>query len=215
MSCNISAQHNAPLINLFLSHGIREIHNSNEIIFIKDEPAKYLYFIEKGSIRVYIPYRNGDERTLCYFYPGTIIGEEAFGTPPVRIVCTNSLSETRLYKLSASNLLSLAQKDNLVIPNLLSFFMKKITLLHSWIFYSQFKKNEAKIACLIYTLSKQNAKINLSHEQIAAVTGMTHVTATRILDTFSKKGLISSQYKSLKVLKEDELKEIFDYKEFF
>lgn len=208
-------QYNQPLIDLFLTYGTKETYHSNQIIFIKNEPAKYLYLIEKGNIRVYIPYKNGNERTICYFHSGTIIGEEAFDTPPIRIMCTNSLTDARLYKLSAQELLSHAKNDITIMQNLLAFFMKKITLLHSWIFYSQFRKNEAKIACLIYTLACQNAKISLSHEQMAAVTGMTRVTTTRILDSFVKKGLITQKYKSLKVVDLEALKEIFDHEEFY
>ena len=215
MTENAFTQYNRPLINLFITHGVHETYRPNQIIFIKNEPASYLYLIEKGDIRVYIPYRNGNERTLCYFHSGTIIGEEAFDTPPIRIVCTNTLTETKLYKLSAQKLLTLAKDDIQIMQNLLAFFMKKITLLHSWIFYSQFRKNEAKIACLIYTLSCQNTRIGLSHEQMAAVTGMTRVTTTRILDSFVKKGLISQQYKSLKVLQPELLKELFDHEEFY
>ena len=208
-------QFNKELTNLFMKHGKREVYRAHQIIFIKNEQANNLYYIEKGNIRVYIPYRDGSERTLCYFHPGTIIGEEAFATPPIRIVCTNSMTESRLYRLSAKEILAFAKQNPKIMENLLSFFMKKITLLHSWIFYGQFKKNEDKLACLIYTLSCQQNKISLSHEQMAAVTGMSRVTATRILDSFVKKGLISQQYKTLKVLNVEALRDIFDHKEFY
>lgn len=90
--------------------------------------------------------------------------------------------------------------------------MRKITLLNSWIFYAKFQRNEEKIACLLYTL---NSPIKLTHGQIAEVTGMSRVTATRILDSLAKKNIIAMQYKSLEILDKQTLHEIFENKEFY
>ena len=94
--------------------------------------------------------------------------------------------------------------------------MRKITLLHSWIFYAQFQRNEEKIACLLYTISSTSSSpIKLTHGQIAEVTGMSRVTATRILDSLAKKNIIAMQYKNLEILDKQTLREIFENKEFY
>ena len=203
------------LVEVFKKYGREEKYTDGQIIFIRNEAAKNLYYIESGLIRVYLPYPDGTERTLCYFPGNTIIGEDVFTCPSLRIVCTSSLATTHVYKLSADNLISQATENKELIRGILSFFMYKITLLHSWIFYAQFQRNEEKLACLLYTLSLSNPSIHLSHHQLASVTGMSRITATRILNSFAKKGLISVQYKKTKILNQDKLRYIFKDKGFY
>ncbi len=93
--------------------------------------------------------------------------------------------------------------------------MYKISLLHSWIFYAQFQKNEEKLACLLYTLSLSNTSVELSHHQMASVTGMSRITATKILNSFVKKGLVSVKYKKTKILDQENLRSIFKDKCFY
>ena len=84
---------NSKLITVFQQYGVREIYNPRQIIFTKNEEAQNLYYIQSGMIRVYIPYPDGTERTLCYFPRNTIIGEDAFNYPQRRIVCTDTLNK--------------------------------------------------------------------------------------------------------------------------
>lgn len=207
---------NDKLFTVFRQYGTREVYNPRQIIFSKNEPADSLYYIQSGMIRVYIPYPDGTERTLCYFPRNTIIGEDAFNHPQQRIVCTDALNKAVLYRYSGKELLQQISQTPELLPAILSFFMRKITLLHSWIFYAQFQRNEEKIACLLYTISMtSNVPIKLTHEQIAEVTAMSRVTATRILGSFAKKNIISMQYKSLEILDREALRNIFENKEFY
>lgn len=207
---------NSKLITVFRQYGVREIYNPWQIIFTKNEEAQNLYYIQSGMIRVYIPYPDGTERTLCYFPRNTIVGEDAFNFPQRRIVCTDTLNKSVLYRCSAKELLQKAIHNPDLTLGILTFFMRKITLLHSWIFYAQFQRNEEKIACLLYTISStSNSPIKLTHGQIAEVTGMSRVTATRILDSLAKKNIIAMQYKNLEILDKQTLREIFENKEFY
>ena len=203
------------LIYIFKTYGKKERFNEGDIVFIRKERTDTLYLIERGVIRVYLPYSDGTERTLCYFSENTIIGEDAFTPPSERIVCTDSLTKTEVYKLSAKKLIQEASVNQHLITEILSYFMYKISLLHSWIFYAQFQKNEEKLACLLYTLSLSNTSVELSHHQMASVTGMSRITATKILNSFVKKGLVSVKYKKTKILDQENLRSIFKDKCFY
>lgn len=47
----------ANLINVFKQYGREERYTNGQIIFIRNEEAKNLYFIQSGLIRVYLPIR--------------------------------------------------------------------------------------------------------------------------------------------------------------
>ena len=201
---------------IFKEYGQKKTFQSGEILFMKNDPADYLYYIIDGRLRAFLPYPDGSERTLCYFSNNNLAGEEIFATPPIRIVCAGAMTKLHTYRLDAKTLLRACMNDDESMHELLSFFMKKITLLHSWIFYAQFIKNEEKIACLLYSITDENDdKVNLTHEQIAAVTGMSRVTATRVMNNLVEKNMIIQEYKHIRVLDRQKLREIFEGKEFY
>ena len=97
----------------------------------------------------------------------------------------------------------------------MEFFMKKISLLSSRIFYAQFMKNEEKLACLLYSETADASCVSYTHEQIAAVTGMSRVSATKIMNGFSEQGLITQEYRKIRVTDRPGLLAIFRAKEFY
>ncbi|MEA4815344.1 MAG: helix-turn-helix domain-containing protein [Lachnospiraceae bacterium] len=144
------------------------------------------------------------------------MGEEVFSETHLRIVNADAVTNIVFYCMDGKSLLSVCVQNNVNLEILLSFFMKKITLLSSLIFYSQFMKNDRKIAYYLYSNFKMGKKtIYYTHEQIAETTGMNRVSATKILNDFEKKGLIELNYKYIHILKEKELEDIFGLISFF
>lgn len=204
------------IVEIFKNKGTPKNFHAGDIIFLKNEPAHSIYYIMEGQARAFLVYPDGKERTLIYASKHNTMGEEVFAIPPKRLVCANAITELKTYRLNASTLIHACVENPESLQELLALFMKKITLLHSWIFYAQFVKNEEKIACLLYSVASQdNTKVNLTHEQIASVTGMSRVTATRVMNNLSKKGFIIQEYRHIRILNRNGLKNIFENKEFY
>ena len=71
----VSAMHCIPA--LFRQYGRLRRFCAGQQIFLKDSPARELYFLERGKVRAYLLYPDGIERTLCFVERGNLIGEEA------------------------------------------------------------------------------------------------------------------------------------------
>ena len=167
----VSAMHYIPA--LFRRYGRLRRFCAGQQIFLKDSPARELYFLERGKVRAYLLYPDGMERTLCFVERGNLIGEEAVGRPAVRIVCADAATDLLMYSMDLDTLLRAcaAERENWV--ELLALFMKKIELLSSWIFYAQFIQNSAKLACFLFSNTEEtHTAVHYTQEQIAAVTGM-------------------------------------------
>jgi len=82
MSTNDLFQPNLLCIpEIFKEYGQKKTFQSGEILFMKNDPADYLYYIIDGRLRAFLPYPDGSERTLCYFSNNNLAGEEIFATP--------------------------------------------------------------------------------------------------------------------------------------
>jgi CRP-like cAMP-binding protein len=199
---------------LFKEHGILRKYAKGEIIFYKETTAKDIYYVKSGQVRAYLLYPDGEERTLCFIGPGNLIGEEAFGNPSIRIVCADAASDLQCYAMDSRQLLTLCSGQLKSMHELLEFYMKKIALLHGWIFYAQFLHNEEKVACLLYSASSHTPFVHYTHEQIASVTGMSRISATKTLNKLKKENLIDLSYKKIKVLDREGLLAVFKGMEF-
>ena len=202
------------LAEVFRTYGRKRSFARGTQLFQKNDEAKELYFLEKGCVRAYLLYPDGAERTLCYVDSGNLVGEEVVAVPPRRIVYADTASDCVTFALTKEQLMSISKADYQMTKELLAMYMQKIEVLSNWIFYGQFSRNEARIACLLYDNSEINPKILYTQEEIAAVTGMSRVSVSQCIKRFAEKGLIEKGYGYLRVLKRQELREYFYEYEF-
>lgn len=200
---------------MFRQHGSPRRFSAGEQIFLKDTPAKEIYYLERGKVRAYLLYPDGTERTLCFVERGNLVGEEAVGCPPVRIVCADAATDLLMYVMSAEALLACCAAEAGSLPELMALFMKKIELLSSWIFYAQFTRNEAKLACFLYSNTKDRPEVQYTQEQIGSVTGMSRVSVSNCLRDFQRSGLVQVSYKRIRVLNRNGLRGLFGEQDFY
>lgn len=205
----------AHLPELFRQHGKRRRFQKGQQLFLKDEPAKDIYYLESGKVRAYLLYPDGSERTLCFVERGNLVGEEAAAIPPVRIVCADAVTDLEMYSMTAQQLMDGCYQDRNMLPELMALYMQKIELLSSWIFYAQFQQSSAKLACFLYSKTAEYREVHYTQEQIAAVTGMSRVSVSNRLRDFAAKGLLYQGYRCIRVLNRPALRSLFGEKEFY
>jgi CRP-like cAMP-binding protein len=204
------------LSEIFIGKGLKKTASAGQNLFNKGDAAGSIYYLKEGRVKAYMLYPDGAERTLCFVDEGNLVGEEAVATPPVRIVSAGAERDSVLYCMTYEDFVREMKSRPKFMLEIMNMFMKKITLLTSWIFYGQFSRNEEKIACLLYSsTSDEKTYIKYTHDQIASVTGMNRVSATKIIKNFTEKGLVENQYRNIRILDRNGLKKIFENKEFF
>lgn len=214
MDREISAMHYIPA--LFRQYGRLRRFCAGQQIFLKDSPARELYFLEQGKVRAYLLYPDGMERTLCFVERGNLVGEEAVGRPAVRIVCADAATDLLMYSMDLDTLLRACAGGTGNWAELLALFMKKIELLSSWIFYAQFIQNSAKLACFLFSNTESaHTVVRYTQEQIAAVTGMSRVSVSNLIRKFAEDGLVCQGYRSIRVLDRERLRALFGKQEFY
>ena len=210
----ISAARNTHLAELFRRVGTRRRLPAGRILFMKGDEAREIYYLEKGRVRAYLLYPDGEERTLCYVEQGYLAGEEVVANPPRRIVCADAVSDVTVIVMSGEKLQQHCFEDPEVLRELMALFMQKIELLSNWIFYGQFSHNDARLACFLYDQSDRGNGIPFTQEQIAVVTGMSRVSVSKLLHRFEADGLIETGYGLVRVIRRDDLKDYFYGQEF-
>lgn len=194
---------------LFIKYGIRRSYAKSEIIFSRGEDAHGVFYVKSGKVRGYFSPIAGDEFTVTILGQGILIGEDAFMSPPRRILDVVALRPSVLYYMKTEDLLMLSSEDTVALKELIGFFMKKILTLSYQMIASLQLCGDKKIAFLLLEMNAQEGDIiAYTHEELAGMSGLSRVTATKLLRALEQKGAISLQYKKIMILNRTLLLEV-------
>lgn len=197
------------IVKLFKKYGLRKKYGKNEIIFYRGEKALGVYYVDDGKVRGYFSPDAGEEFTVTILDRGILIGEDAFMTPPTRILDVEALQPSIIYYLDTHTLLSLAAKEEQILQQLIGFFMKKILTLSYQMIASLQMSGRKKLAFLLLEiLVQEGGEIAYTHEELAGMTGLSRVTTTSLLKILEQEGAISLKYKKIIIENEARLIEI-------
>ena len=195
---------------MFLRHGIRRSFAAGEVLFEKGTPAQRVGFIASGQARTYCLNPAGEEIVLFYIGQDNLICSEALMDHPSVIVSVSAITPLELYTLPPNEFLRLWQAQGLPLQELFAHFVRRITLLSDYICCTHFLEDDKRVAYFLRSCYASGGPvIAYTHEQIAAITGMSRVSVTRILKRFREAGILSQEYRRIRILDDGKLSEVF------
>lgn len=108
--------------------GESQSFNVGRSVFIKGEPAKALFLIESGSVRIQQSTAAGDVMTVATLTAGSHFGEMAFVDGEPRSATAEAAESTQLFILSYDKLLDFLAKNPVVAAKVyreLSLFLSR------------------------------------------------------------------------------------------
>lgn len=193
-----------------MQYGIKRSLPSGRLLLEKGMPATYVGFLTRGRAQTFCLNPDGEEIPLFYLDADSMFGTEALIAHPQVIVSVGSISPVEFYVLSPDLFLKLWQERKLPLQELIAHFVQRITLLSDYICCSHFLKGDQRVAYFLYACCTSSGDIiPYTHEQLAAVTGMSRVSVSRILRQFQQAGIIRQEYRRIQVLEPQRLSAIF------
>ena len=177
------------------------------IIYHQGDRAHSFYYIKKGRARVYMTSPDGAEKTLSTAAHGDILGEAAFFDKAPRISSAAALSVCEVAVIDENTLLSLIQEKPQTALELLSLLAQRIRQLSAQLDAMTFMRADERTARLLLQ-SYSGKPVKLTHEEIAETIGATRVTVSKILNRFSREGLLKTGYGQIVILDVDGLSKI-------
>lgn len=195
---------------LFTEYGVRRTFEAGEIFQEKGARADRLFFLVKGQARTFCLGPAGDEISLFYLGPDNLVGNEAL-MPRARVmVSVAAITAVEAYTLPPERFLRLWQDKGLPLQELLTHYVQRIALLSDYICCAHFQEADQRVAYFLYACCDgSGTDVRYTHEQIAAVTGTSRVTVSRILSRFRRAGIIAQDYRRIRVLDARRLSEVF------
>ncbi|GHU81425.1 Crp/Fnr family transcriptional regulator [Clostridia bacterium] len=196
---------------IFESFKSERRYKKNTMIYNQGETATSFYYLKKGQVKIFFNSPEGLEKTLSVVSSSTILGEAAFFDELPRVSSAKTITDCIIISINRQELLNkFREKPNLAF-HLLTLQARSVRMLSAHVSSITFLKADCRIAAvLLQAAIQKNGKlvVELTHEEIGNMVGVSRVTVSKILNALDKKGIITTAYKSIIILNEEKLQEI-------
>ncbi len=180
----------------------------NQPIHFEGDSANDLCIVLSGRVRVIFHAQNGEEIVLRVVEEGRIFGESAFLRHSAHPTSVFAINHVELISCSIDQLLHCLGKHPQLTKKLLqlcSVTMNHLSyLIHDIHFLNRFGR---VAAFLLRETANPNPErgvtethLPYTHEEIGWYIGMDRATVSRVLNSFRKKGLLKTAYRSIELL---------------
>lgn len=190
------------------------IFSSGQYVYLPDEPARKIFLISSGRIKVGTYGNDGKEVTKAILTPGEVFGELALISDDSRRDFAYCLEDTELCVLEKDDLAAMLRERS----ELQLFFMKLIgnrTLkLERRLENLMFKTSRSRITEFLHELAERRGRPvgferevrnMLTHKEIADLTGTSRQTVNSVLNDLRRQNIITFDRKRLLVRDMDKL----------
>ena len=173
---------------------------SRSPIYFPDEPSRAIFFLKQGHVKISRMNPEGKEVILDVIGPGELFGELALSEEESpRSEIAETLDEAVICAIKRDDFESLLRMNpdlNLQITKRVGLRLRKIEERVSDLVFKDVKK---RIATFLVRYAEEFGKVkhnivsirtNLTHQEIAFLTGSSRQTVTSTLDEFRKQGLL-------------------------
>ncbi len=198
---------------MLADHLHRRTYSKHTILFDKGSPARTLYLIELGRVRVFIPGETGEELSMNIYGAGDVVGELCILDGQPRCASAMTMEETVALTLDRKDL----RRSVAASPNIAFAIIAVLsTRLRSSTEYAEslaFQDVYGRVAGRLLDLAKRSpmgrgetgADVRLTQEELATLVGATRRSVSKALGAFQDQALIKVGRGQITILDRDGL----------
>ncbi len=184
------------------------LYSKGEVIFYQDDPAKSLFILNRGCVRISVVNPNGREKIIGLFQTGDIFGENLLAQRRRQVQAT-AHEECWVSIITRDDFARLIQEKPALAMNLIEILTRKLGDARDDIGALSFLDTENRVAKTLLKLGQDHGKaivaekrlvklkIPVSHEQLARMIGGNRPHISTIMSKFKKRGWVHYQGRKL------------------
>lgn len=191
----------------FFAAGHPMFYPKGQIIYIQGQEPEYLYCLGSGAVRTMMTSDEGEVRLLTTYGPGSIFGEASFFDGMPRVSTAEAATDCQIVRLSHSKVDELFRAHPELASAMITYLARTVRLLSGHVDTMSFQTAQQRLANLLLN-HPQGDNIQVTHEELAAALGLSRVTVSRLLGSFSRQGLLKTGYGTIHVLDRKQLENL-------
>lgn len=198
-------------VKLFDNFKNEKSYKKNTLLYLQGEQAEYFYYLKKGSVKIFVNSVDGLQKTISIVNDGSILGEASFFDRMPRISSAQTITPCTIVRITHEQL----EKEFVRNPELAMYLLKvqaqSIRMLSMQVSGIIFTKADCRIAKQLLNSRKDIngiPTVQLTHEELGNLVGVSRVTVSKILNDFVARNIVRTAYRYVIITDIKKLEEI-------
>lgn len=186
-----------------LRFGVKRHLRPGDLLYAQGWIVEYFYYLNKGSVRVSICSREGSEKILAIQEPGSLIGETAAFDGQPCFSTAVAIEESEVYAFSSRQFIHVIREEPEIAIRIIQSLGSKMRVLAAQVSSLTFMDARSRIVYLLCQAADTGSTgcriINMTHQDLANLTGLCRVTVTKVLNDLHRIGAIDKSRSRIRV----------------
>ena len=170
------------------------------LIYLQNTEATCFYYLKEGQVRSFIQSEDGAERALNVYGPGSLFGEASFFDELPRVSSAVALTPCEIVPIDREQVTAEFTRNPGMAMAMLKYLARTVRLLSAHVDDMAFRPAEWRVAQYLLSAASGQDQVSCTQEEIASSISVSRVTVSRILNQFSRRGLVALGYRSISLL---------------
>lgn len=181
-----------------------------ETIVLDGEPAKALYFVISGAVKVFKISLDGKEQILDIIRPGQSFNDVPIFDDGLTPVSAQAMSQVLLYELDKNSVDTIIHKYPRVASNVITVLAKRVRILVALVEDLSFRTVLGRVAKILLdnAADGKSPGPRLTQQEMAAMAGTAREVVGRSLKTLEEEGVIKLDRHRIVIRNRDSLREM-------
>lgn len=194
--------------------------DENDPIYYADDSASLLYFLNDGRVRIFYATTGDGEITLEFLNSGDVFGELALVDFETRGEAAETLESSLLTVIPGDYFRRVMEKDPVLYRSVFNFMNQRRWRIQNRLKTLAYEDARKKLIYVLLDLGKglgiddirpEETTLDVTHNELAEMSGLARPTTTKILNTLKDEDLIEMGNGQLKLVEPLELKDEINY----
>jgi CRP-like cAMP-binding protein len=168
------------------------------LLYSPQHPVEALFILKKGRVRIFRVSPDGRALTTALITPGTIFGDMVLLGQQMHDNFAEALDDVVVCVMARADVYRFLLSDPRIATRISEILGRRVAELERRLSDTVFKSVPQRVAATLCLLASEQQKrslgrgvqLALTHEQIAALTGTSRETATKVLGEYADRGLL-------------------------
>jgi CRP/FNR family cyclic AMP-dependent transcriptional regulator len=168
-----------------------------ETIFSQGEPAKKVFYIKKGGVKLSVVNAVGKEAVVAILGPGDFFGEGCMAGQPLRMGTANAITPTTLLVIEKEEMIRVLHQEHALSDRFISHMLARNIRVEEDLVDQLFNSSEKRLARTLLLLARYGKQEHphstlpkVSQETLAEMVGTTRSRVNFFMNKFRKLGFI-------------------------
>jgi len=171
---------------------------AGELLYSPHQPVETLFILKKGRVRIFRVSPDGRALTTALVAPGTVFGDMVLLGQQMHDNFAEALDDVVVCIMSRADVHRFLLSDPRISARISEILGRRVAELERRLTDTVFKSVPERIAGTLCLLAAEQQKrplgrgvqVALTHEQLAALTGTSRETTTKVLGEYADRGLL-------------------------